>query len=126
MTGSTAIGAIALTTLFALAPLAAKAGSDNIVPPPGSMMWNYECKPGVECPTRCAAKGTELFSTGSYLTLTILQLPNQAFWFQIDTGQTFVYYLVAQSDPVVCSVSGATLVSARAADSTKPAPAPRP
>ena len=130
MAGISRIGAIAFTALVALQPCAASAGSDDVVLPPGAMTWTYECKPGVECPTKCSMKGTELFSTGNYLSFTIIQIPAQAFWFRIDTGQTFVHYFIAQNniaDQVSCSIAGATLMSARAQDSAKPAPAaPRP
>src|SRR5215216_435318 len=55
-------------------------------PPPGTMMWQYECSAGTQCPTTCMIKGNPIFQTSDYATLTITQIPNQAFWFQVDTG----------------------------------------
>ena len=111
--------------LVALAPRVVNAQVENMVPPAGAMMWHYECQPGAQCPTKCTVKGTELFSTGNYASLTIVQISNQGYWFRIDTGQTNVDY-VAQADQVICSIVGATLKSARAQESGKSTPAARP
>jgi hypothetical protein len=115
----------ALSALAVLTPCEADAQVENLVPPAGAMMWHYECQPGTQCPTKCMVKGTDLFSTGNYVSLTILQIPNQVYWFRIDTGQTNVDY-VAQADQVICSVVGAMLKSARAQESGKSTPAARP
>ena len=116
----------AFTALVVLvSPLVADAQVENMVPPAGAMMWHYECQPGTQCPTKCAVEGTEVFATGNYLSLTILQIPNQVYWFRINTGQTNVDY-VAQADQVICSVVGATLKSVRAQESGRDVPTPRP
>jgi hypothetical protein len=115
----------ALSALVALAPRVVNAQVENMVPPAGAMMWHYECQPGTQCPTKCAVKGTELFTTGNYASLTIVQISNQSYWFRIDTGQTNVDY-VAQADQVICSIVGAMLKSARAQESGKSTPAARP
>ena len=115
----------ALSALAVLTPCEVDAQVENMVPPAGAMMWHYECQVGTQCPTKCTVKGTELFSTGNYVSLTILQIPDQVYWFRIDTGQTNVDY-VAQADQVICSVVGATLKSARAQESGKSTPAARP
>jgi hypothetical protein len=119
LVGAVAFGAVAIL------PRMANAQVDNMVPPAGSMMWHYECKTGTQCPTKCAVRGTELFSSGNYVSLTIVQIPGQVYWFRIDTGQGNVDY-VAQADQVVCSMAGATMTSARAQESAKAAPAARP
>ena len=108
-----------------VAPLPAAAQADNMSPPPGAMTWQYECKEGASCPTRCAVKGTELFSTSNYKTLTIVRIPEQAYWLRIDTGQGTIDY-VAQADEIVCSMAGATLKSAGVQEGGKAVtPAPR-
>ena len=96
------------------APRAVNAQVDNMVPPVGSMMWHYECKAGAQCPTKCTIKGTELFQTGNFQSLTILQIPNQVYWIRVATGQSNLEY-VAQADQFTCSISGATLMSAKSA-----------
>src|ERR1043166_6881592 len=87
----------ALSALAVLTPCEVDAQVENLVPPAGAMMWHYECQPGTQCPTKCTVKGTELFSTSNYVSLTILKIPDQVYWFRIDTGQTNVDY-VAQAD----------------------------
>jgi hypothetical protein len=115
----------ALSALVALAPRVVNAQVENMVPPAGAMMWHYECQVGTQCPTKCTVKGTELFTTGNYASLTIVQISNQGYWFRIDTGQTNVDY-VAQADQVICSIVGAMLKSARAQESGNSTPAARP
>jgi hypothetical protein len=90
-------------------------------PPPGSMMWHYECNGGTQCPTTCTIKGNQVFTTSDYASFTITQIPNQVFWFQVDTGDKAIDYVV-QSDQVVCSISGAVLKAARASASSEPRP----
>ena len=117
--------AFAVGILGAVALQHASAQVDNIVPPPGSMTWQYECKAGTQCPTQCAVKGTELFATSNYQTVTIVRIPEQAYWIRIDTGQGTIDY-VAQADQVACSIAGATLKSAGVReDGPAAVPAPR-
>ena len=106
----------------AVAPQPASAQAGNMLAPPGSMTWQYECKDGTQCPTRCAVKGTELFSSSNYKTLTIVRIPEQAYWIRIDTGQGTIDY-VAQADEIVCSMAGAALKSGGVREGgTVPAP----
>jgi hypothetical protein len=107
-------GIVSGVAMIMMASRAADAQIDNMVPPVGSLMWHYECKAGAQCPTRCTVKGTELFSTGNFQSLTILQIPNQVYWIRVNTGQANVDYVV-QADQVACSISGATLMSAKSA-----------
>jgi SAM-dependent methyltransferase len=107
-----------LAVLGLLAVGTANAQTENLSMPAGSTTWHYECKPGANCPTKCAAGGTELFSTGNYTSLTIVQLPGRSYWFRVDTGHGKVDY-ITQADQVNCSIIGATLSSARAQKSEK-------
>jgi hypothetical protein len=72
----------------------------------------------VQLPDKVCRRGTELFSTGNYISLTIVQLPSRSYWFRVDTGKGKVDY-IAQADQVNCSIIGATLISARAQESEK-------
>src|SRR5262245_53065781 len=92
-------------------------------PPPGTMMWQYECNAGTQCPTTCTINGNPFFQTSDYATLTITQIPNRVFWVQLDTGDKIIDYLV-QSD-VVCSITGAVLKAARARESASSDSRPR-
>jgi hypothetical protein len=107
-----------LNVLSLLAVGPANAQTENLSMPTGSTTWHYECKPGTQCPTKCAVGGTELFSTGNYTSLTIVQLPGRSYWFRVDTGHGKVDYIM-QADQVNCSIIGATLSSARAQKSEK-------
>jgi|SRR5215216_3602519 len=101
--------AVAVFSVIGIAaPEMLNAQSGNMVPPAGAVTWHYQCKSG-ECPTRCTISGTELFSTGSYFALTVVQLPNHGYWVRIDTGQKNIDY-VAGTDQLACSISGATLM----------------
>jgi hypothetical protein len=116
----------ALSALAVLTPCEVDAQVENMVPPAGAMMWHYECQVGTQCPTKCTVKGTELFSTSDYASLTIVQMPNQVYWIRLDTGQKNVDYVITQADPVMCTIVGATLKSARAQEAGKSNPPARP
>jgi len=101
-----------------LAMSMANAQVENLSMPTGSTTWHYECKADTQCPTKCAVGGTELFSTGNYISLTIMQLPSRGYWFRVDTGKGKVDY-ITQADQVNCSIMGATLIFVRAQESGK-------
>ena len=111
-TAASGISCVIIALLALGSPRPAHAQADNLSLPQGSTMWHYQCKAGIQCPTRCSVKGSELFSTSEYVSLTIAQIPGQVYWIRIDTGQTHIDY-IAQGDQVICSIVGATLASTR-------------
>jgi hypothetical protein len=117
------ISAIVFSLVFA--PCKARAQENKIELPPGAMTWNYECKAGAQCPTKCSAKGTELFQTSNYTSMTIVQIADQVFWFRVDTGKNMIEY-VTKSEQVICSITGAGLKSAHAQESGRNPPPVRP
>ncbi len=118
---------IGLTALALVRPGTVEAQIDNVSPPAGSMIWQYECKPGIKCPTRCVVKGTELFSTDDFLSLTILQRPDPVYWLRIDYGHTLVDYVGygGQAYELSCSIIGATLKAIRVSEPEKPSATPQ-
>jgi len=80
---ATAFGALAL---FLPNIPSVNAQPTEVSPPPGSMMWHYECKAGTQCPTAYAVKGNQVFATANYASFTIRQIPNQIFLLKVDTG----------------------------------------
>jgi len=101
---------------FAPGVPSAIAQAQEISVPSGSMEWRYECPAGAQCPTTCSIKGNQIFSTANYTSVTIFQLPNQVFWFRVDTGDKMVEFVMA-ADQMACSISGASLKAARARES---------
>jgi hypothetical protein len=110
----------AFAAVVGFAPSAGAQGGD-IALPPSSMEWRYECHAGEQCPTTCSIGGAQIFTTANYVSLTILQLPNQVFWFRVDTGDKMVEYVLT-GERINCAMAGATLKAARA----WPAGAPEP
>jgi hypothetical protein len=101
---------------FAPSVPSANAQAQEISVPTGSMEWRYECPAGGQCPTTCSIKGNQIFSTANYTSVTVFQLPNQVFWFRVDTGDKMVEFVMA-ADQMACSISGASLKAARATES---------
>jgi len=116
-TAAMSLVALGAVGLFASAP--ARADDEKTVLPPGSVTWRYECKNN-DCPLKCTLGGNELFSTGTFSTLTLMQLPDHGYWFRITTEQSSVDYVylaqARQADAVMCTVGGATLTSLRSGD----------
>jgi hypothetical protein len=98
---------------FAPSVPSANAQAQEISVPTGSMEWRYECPAGGQCPTTCSIKGNQIFSTANYTSVTVFQLPNQVFWFRVDTGDKMVEFVMA-ADQMACSITGASLKAARA------------
>lgn len=118
------LGMVVIAGFGALGAAAAADGQvDAPNVPPGAIPWHYECKGG-DCPTKCTVNGNELFQTGGYASLTILQLPDRRHWIRVQTGQTNIDYVI-QADQVWCTVTGATLTALPARGGENP-PAPRP
>jgi hypothetical protein len=109
---------------FAPSVPSANAQGSEISVPAGSMEWQYECPAGVSCPTTCTAAGNQIFSTANYASVTIFQLPRQAYWVRIDTGDKMVEF-VAVGSQVACSINGAKLKAARAWESGSSEPRKR-
>jgi hypothetical protein len=124
MAGNSWIRCMGFLVVALLVAPAANGQAGNVALPAGSMTWQYQCKAGSQCPTKCTVQGAELFSTSNYVALTIVELPNKRFWFQVDTGLGPVDYLT-QADTVTCSIAGAMLTSARTQEGDKPLSAPR-
>jgi hypothetical protein len=117
------ISGVAVSALV-LTARASSAETGNFTLPAGSMSWHYECKSGTQCPTKCTVQGTELVSTGNYISLTIAKVPDKTFWLHIDTGVVPVDYIF-QAESVTCSLSNATLTSIRKEEAEKPIPSAR-
>ena len=91
------------------------------VPPPGAVTWYYDCKVG-DCKASCAVNGTELFQTGNFFGLLVMQLGDRRAWIRIDTGQSHVDFLqLTAIDKLQCNVSGPTV--AQLIEPGKPLPA---
>jgi hypothetical protein len=118
--------AIAFSALVSFAPSvpSANAQANEISVPAGSMQWQYECPAGVSCPTICSIKGNQIFSTADYALVTIFQLPRQAYWFRVDTGDKMVEFIF-EGEQMVCSITGAKLKAAHAWESGSAEPRKR-
>ena len=99
-----------IPTILALSPETSLAQAGDIVPPPGAVMWQYECKIG-DCNAKCTLNGTELFSAGSLFGLVVMQLPERGYWFRIDAGQSSVDYVqMMRTEQMTCTVIGTSTV----------------
>ena len=125
MARNSLIWGAAFSALIALTPRVSSAETDNFALPAGSMSWQYECKAGRQCPTKCTVQGADLFSTTNYVSLTITKMPDKAVWFQLDTGTVPINYIFFQAESVTCSIAGATLTSIRKDEAEKPRTSPQ-
>ena len=124
MARNSLIWGAAFSALMALTLRVSSAETDNFALPAGSMTWQYECKVGTSCPTKCTVQGADVFATSNYVSLTITKMPDKIFWFQLDTGAFPINYIF-QAESVTCSIAGAALTSIRKDEVDKPRTSPQ-